>query len=209
MKPLSLDRIFKETKSALVVIDVQNEFCHPDGAFGKRGLDTSIVRKMMPAIHKLIDGAHKYDVPVIFVKNVEDKTTYSYQWEMRPDGDEDIANIGICQRGTWNVELYDLEVSDDDYVIEKHRFSAFVNTHLYSLLRNLKVETVVLVGCATNVCVETTARHACCLDYFVVVAEDGCGTWFKPAHDGAIENIKRFFGKVTDSDTIVKLWAEE
>lgn len=128
---------------------------------------------------------------------------------MRPDAKEDSANEGVCRRGSWGAELYGFVPEQGDIVLEKHRFSAFLNTPLDQILKNRGIETVVLGGVASNICVETTARHAIMLDYHVVVAEDGCASWYPALDAAAMENIRLWFGKVANAAEITRIWAQK
>ena len=207
MEPISLETVLTARKNALVIIDVQNEFCHPDGPFARKGMDMRIIDEMLSPLKRLISAAHKYGVPVVFVRNVEDSATDSEAWTLRPDGDERTVNGMICRRGSWGAEFYGITPQPDDTVVEKHRFSAFVNTPLDTVLRARKIDVLVLAGVASNVCVESTARHAVMLDYHVVLAEDACASWDRAAHDMTMQNTRCFLGKVSDSATISNLWA--
>lgn len=206
MQPYSLEHLLTQTRTALVLIDVQNEFCHDDGAFGKRGLDMSLVEKMMSHLVPLVDAARDNDVPVIFVQNVEDESTDSCAWSLRPDAGEEQINEGVCRRGTWGTGFYRFEPTEKDIVVEKHRFSAFVDTELNDILTNLNIETLIFTGVATNICVETSARHAVMLDYHVILAEDACASWFPDLHESTKKNIGLWFGKVTKADEIINIW---
>lgn len=203
---ISLNTVLNERKCALILIDVQNEFCHPEGTFGKKGLDLSRVTGILEPARRLIAAAHEKGVPVIFVRNVEDESTDAEAWVCRPDGDENSPNEGVTRRGSWGAELYELVPAENDIVIEKHRFSAFHNTRLDTVLRSLGVQTLVMGGLATNVCVMTSATHAVMYGYHVVLAEDACATWFRDAHDMALDNIRRFVGKVAESSEIIRAW---
>jgi ureidoacrylate peracid hydrolase len=207
LEPISLETVLAARKNALVIIDVQNEFCHPEGPFARKGRDMSIIDGMLQPLASMANSARKYGVPVVFVRNVEDSATDSEAWTLRPDGDEREVNGMICRRGSWGTEFYEITPQPEDIVVEKHRFSAFVNTRLDTVLRARKIETLVLASVASNVCVESTARHAVMLDYHVVLAEDACASWDRAAHEMTKHNTRRFFGKVTDSGTIVRLWS--
>lgn len=112
----------------------------------------------------------------------------------------------MTRRGAWGTEIYALEPAENDIIVEKHRFSAFHNTRLDTVLRSLGVQTVVMGGLATNVCVMTSATHAVMHGYHVVLAEDACAAWFRNAHDMALDNIRRFVGKVVGSGEIIGAW---
>lgn len=206
MKPPELSHLLGQTRCALMLVDVQNEFCHPEGAFGQKGVDLSAIGRMMPPLRALVASAREKAVPVVFIRNTEDEGTDSPAWKLRPDAREDSANEGVCRRGTWGAELYEFEPRPGELVLEKHRFSAFVNTHLDQTLKSRGIETLVLSGVASNVCVETTARHAIMLDYHVVVAEDACANWHPDLHAAAMKNLRLFVGKVADAAEIIELW---
>ena len=207
MQPIALEHLLLNTRSVLIIIDVQNEFCSPEGSFAKLGMDMSIVEKMLEPLDRLIEAAHSGNIPVIFIQNTEDSATDSEAWTLRPDGSENHANGFICRRGSWDTEFYHIEPRGDDIIVEKHRFSAFLNTRLDTILRAKKIETVVLTGVSSNVCVETTARHAVMLDYHVILPEDACASWDREAHEMAMKNTRSFFGKVTDAATVTGLWS--
>lgn len=205
---ISLETVLCERKCALILIDVQNEFCHPDGSFGQKGLDLSRVKSIIEPLQALIAAARQKGVPVIFIKNTEDASTDAEGWVCRPDGDENSPNEGVTRRGTWGAEIYALEPAGGDIVLEKHRFSAFHNTPLDTVLRSLGVQTTVFGGLATNVCVQTSATHAVMHGYHVVVAEDGCAAWFPESHEAALNNLRLFVGKVVSSGEIIRCWED-
>ncbi|MGN1001663.1 MAG: cysteine hydrolase family protein [Oscillospiraceae bacterium] len=203
---IGLHTVLNERKCALVLIDIQNEFCHPEGTFGRKGLDLSRADGILGPVRELIGAAHEKGFPVIFIQNVEDESTDAEAWVCRPDGDENSPNEGVTRRGSWGAELYELLPEEGDIVIEKHRFSAFHNTRLDTVLRSLGVQTVVIGGLTTNVCILTSATHAVMYGYHVVLAEDACAAWFQGAHDMAMDNIRRFVGKVAKSGEIIRAW---
>jgi ureidoacrylate peracid hydrolase len=206
LEPISLQWLLDESSAALIIIDVQNEFCHPEGRFGKRGLDVRTINHVVTKIKVLIDAAHASSIPVVFIQNIEEDATDSHPWMTRPDGNESIANGRICRKGSWGVELFELFPAERDFVCRKFRFSAFFNTPLNNFLRSRDIQTVIVTGIITNVCVESTARDACMYDYYVVVPEDACATWSQDVHKASLSNISCFFGKVTDTQTILSSW---
>jgi len=206
MKPLPLEYLLTETRKALVLVDVQNEFCHPEGVFGKKGCDLSAIEGMMVALRRLVDSAREKDIPIVFIQNIEDDNTDSFAWKMRPDAREDSANESVCRRGTWGTELYGFTPGDDEILIVKNRFNGFLNTPMDAILKNKGIETLIFTGVATNICVESTARHASILDYHVILAHDACATWYPDLHEATCKNIRLWFGKVADSKEIVSLW---
>ncbi len=207
LKKLLTERL-KNTKTALIVVDVQNDFCHSQGAISKRNVDLSNVRnKVVPALISLIAKCRETRLPVIFVKTVHGDWTNSPSWMGRMGGT--VSKIPICAAGTQGAEFYGVEPKPDDFIVTKHRYSGFVGTDLNLVLRSKGIETVLMTGVATNVCVETTARDAFNLDYHVIFVEDCCGSYSAEEHAATLNNINKYFGIVTDSKTVVKIMEEK
>ena len=188
--------------TALIVIDVQNDFCHPAGWAGRAGQDTSGIAAMLPRLARLIDGARAAAIPVVFVTLVGDASTDSAAW-LGADGQRG----AICRRGTWGAELMHVAPLPGEPVIEKTRYGAFHNTGLEAYLRERSVDTLAFAGVSTNICVESSIREAFMRDYHVVLASDCACAYRSAAHDATVENVSRNFGRVTTSDVLLAEWA--
>jgi ureidoacrylate peracid hydrolase len=118
------------------------------------------------------------------------------------------TGLGIdhCQSGTWGAEFFRVAPRDDELVITKHRYSAFKDTELGALLRAQRVESLILAGITSNVCVESTARDAYMLDYHVVFLSDGSATYQAEAHEATLANIRRAFGIVASVSEVIEAW---
>ncbi|MDF9839763.1 MULTISPECIES: isochorismatase family cysteine hydrolase [unclassified Paenibacillus] len=189
-------------RTALIIVDVQNDFCHPEGSCARRGSDVSAVPVMMPNLHALLDGARAHGVPVIFIQTFHEAATDSASWTLRSNG----RSGETCRTGTWGADFFEVSPAPGEIIVNKHRYSAFINTRLDSVLRTLNTETIVMTGVATNVCVESTARDGYMLDYNVAFVKDACAAFSKKAHDMTLENIDNHFGTVFDSNQIVNIW---
>ena len=99
----------------------------------------------------------------------------------------------VCREGTWGAEFHRCLPAAGDVVVQKHRYSAFHGTELQHVLHALGRTTVALTGTSTNVCVESTARDACMLDYEVVVVDDATCADTEAEHAAALFNIRRLF----------------
>lgn len=188
--------------TALIVVDVQNDYCHPDGAIAKSGNDVSSVKKMMPNLCNLLDAAREHSVPIIFLQTNHDKTTDSEVWLSRfPDG----VNP-ICKTGSWGAEFYEVEPQSIDIIVKKHRYSGFIHTMLESILRTLKIETLIITGVSTNLCVESTARDGFMLDYRIVLMNDACAAFSKEEHEMTLKTVDTYFGMVADTEQVVSFW---
>jgi ureidoacrylate peracid hydrolase len=201
----NLREILDPSRSALLVIDVQNDFCSPEGNTAKSGRSIAHGLEMVPRLIEFIDVARKHKVPVIFVTAMGTPATESVPWLSRTS---DVPKPGNCREGSWGAELYGVNRLPDELMIVKHRNNSFHNTRLESVLRTLKVETVLVTGVATNVSVETTARDAVQRDYYVVLVEDCCAAYERAFHEGTVENIRSFFGRVASRAEVGSIWSD-
>ena len=187
----------------LLIVDVQNDFCHPDAPIG-RHLRRDVVDAMCAAISELRTAARRSGVPLVWVRTVHRDATDSQAWLRRlPSG-----AVTVCREASWGARFYKLEPGPQDIVMEKHRYSAFHGTELTNILRTLRRDTVVVVGTATNVCVESTVRDACMSDYEAVLVDDATCAATDQEHAAALVNVKAYFGSVVDSTTLVGVWTE-
>jgi ureidoacrylate peracid hydrolase len=191
--------------TALVVIDVQNDFCAAGGFYDRTGGDTARIQAMMPHLHQLLGEARRARVPVIFVK-----AGYGEAYLSSADRERFIRLYGqvipVCRPGTWGAEFYEVAPQPGEPVIVKRRYSAFHGTDLDVLLRSLGIRTIVLAGVATNVCVEGAARDAFMRDYYVVVASDCTAARDEDLHRAALTNIDLHFASVVAADAITSAW---
>ena len=190
--------------AALVVIDVQNDFCADGGVFAKAGCDLTHVQRALPRLQDFVEAAREL-MPVILVRSDYDDAFVSESMRRRrrlkgaPDGH--------CQPGTWGAELCGLAPAAGDHVVVKHRFSAFVGTDLALLLRSLEVSTLYHVGFFTNVCVESTVRDAAMSDLDTIVLADCTAALDDEVHEASLRAMDRTFGYVADSDHVRAAWS--
>ncbi|MFA9381129.1 MAG: cysteine hydrolase family protein, partial [Acetanaerobacterium sp.] len=198
----NLLQLLPGTRTAVLVIDVQNDYCAPEGALAGRGCDVSGIPPMMLKLHKLIACARTADIPVIFIRTNHEEATDSQVWKMRGSG-----NMSkVCRKDSWGAEFFEVSPQRSEIVVIKHRYSAFINTRLDSVLRSLKIDTLIVTGVSTNVCVESTARDGCMLDYNIVFVADACASYNPAAHKMTLENIAGYFGTVCETEEIATLW---
>lgn len=195
-------------RCALLVIDVQNDFCHVEGALGRRGYDLSMNPEMVPRLLRLIQEAKEASIPVLYIRLAR-KT--EGEWPamdrlFRAQFGEDYIRVAV--EGTWGVDYYGgLHPEPGDIVITKPRYGAFAETELEAVLRGLGVQSLILTGVATNVCVESTAREGFMRDYDVVVVSDCCASVSRARHEATLENIALHFGWVATAEEVAKAWA--
>lgn len=202
-------------RAALLVIDVQNDFCAEGGMMDQEGHDLGRVRDMVPHLASFLEAARFIKLPVIFIKNIYNTAGdwfMSDAWleQARRRRGNSYSRYRVCEPDSWGGDFYGgIEPLPGDPVVVKHRFSGFYQTDLEMLLRCRKVETVIVTGVATNVCVDSTVRDAFFRDFYVVVVSDCCATYNDEAHRFTLENLDRFFGEVIESRKIVRFWKKK
>src|SRR5258707_240249 len=185
--------------AALLLVDVQNDFCAEGGAMHREGRDLAQVADMIPRLEQLLDAARGANVPCVWIRNVYNPGPNHYlsevwleQAKRRRNGA--YVQYPVCEPGAWNGDFYKVRPRPDEVIVTKHRYGAFEGTDLDLVLRSKGIQTVIMTGVATNVCVETTARQAFLRDYYVVFANDCTATFSQSVHDSALHIIDKFFG---------------
>jgi len=199
-----LQQILAPAKTAVLVVDVQNDFCSPDGATAKSGRPVQASIEMVPRLQRFLDGARAHGVHVAFICVNNTDYTSSEAWSYRAS---ETPRIGNCREGTWGAELYALIARPGEPIVVKHRNSGFYNTRLETILRAWKTETVIVTGTATNVSVEATARDAVQHDYNLVLLADCTAAYEQHAHDATLYNLRTFYGTVTTADAVLAIWS--
>lgn len=196
--------------TALVIVDVQNDFCDPEGSLAKIGNDVTAAVEMVPRLERLIEQAREASVPVIFIQTIHDETNDTPQWLNRHGGEPGAKRSGItCRTGTWGGEFYRVAPLPGEITVIKYRYSAFVGTNLDIVLKTLGIRSLLFTGVATEVCVESSLRDGLFAEYYVSLVEDCAATYSQEAHDNSVRTVGRNFGTVVDSGYLSGLWAQE
>lgn len=200
----TLAALLEPAHTALIVVDVQNDYCHPDGTLGSHGADLGSVPPAVENIERLIEAARRIGVAVIFVRNWHERWAESSAWRARTPRRPSHA----AQAGSWGAEFFRVAPARDEPILNKQRYDAFIGTPLDRALRALDRTTLIFTGFGTNVCVESTARHAVFLDYRIVLVSDATDTADGPsAHRASLDTIARHFGRVTATAEILEAWS--
>ena len=195
-------------RTALLVIDMQNGFCHPGGSITAMGKDISMGRAAIAPCLRLVEAARAAGVPVIFTRIVyradyADRGVMPY--EIRPA----LKGLSSCVAGTWDAALIDeITPGPGEWVFDKNRPSAFHNCPMESTLRSLDVHTLVVSGVTTNICVESTVRDTAHRDYRTFVVADATGELERHRHEAALESMAYFFTHVVQVDEVLAAWGE-
>lgn len=175
-------------RGALVIIDMQNDFCSPGGWTDASGLDHTACREAIPGVQRAIGAARDYGMWVVWVywynrpdlRNLGAPSLYSFKHTPGQKGIGEALGRGrVLTAGTWNAEIVDeLKplVRDEDVRVEKVRMNGFIGTHLDQVLRTQGIGTLYFTGVNVDQCVATTMEEAYVRDYNCVLLEDGCAT---------------------------------
>jgi ureidoacrylate peracid hydrolase len=192
--------------AAVLVVDMQNDFCDDAGFIGKTGRDMSFKKEMAPRLARLVDEARLHRVPVIFIRHVNNDyvvSEASLERKLRQFGNT--ADL-ICSEGSWGADFYVVQPRSGDPVVTKHRYSAFVDTNLDLILRSTGIKTLIMTGVATNMCVESTARDGFMKDYYIVFVSDCTATSTVEDQEATLRNIRYGFGVVHTSEELIRTW---
>jgi ureidoacrylate peracid hydrolase len=190
---------FVGPKTALVVIDLQNVFMLPG-----MPVEVPAARGIVPNVNRLAAAVRKVAGKVVWVKMtlVGQRET----WSVYFDADSRDAAVAEMTPGSKGYELHaELDVRDEDLIVEKNRYSAFIQgaSDIDAKLRALGIDTVVIVGALTNVCCESSARDAMMLNYKVAFVSDANAAINDTEHNGTLTSIARVFGDVASADEVI------
>lgn len=201
--------------AAVVVVDMQRDFCTPGGVFDRLGISISMYPQMIPRLARLVDAARAANVLVVYVLMtvLPDRASESpaqIRFNMRMHlSQADGEPLRYTEDGSEGQKLIpELTVEDGDLVVKKYRSSAFWGTNLDMLLRSNGIQTVVVAGCTTEGCVESTARDAMFNDYYVVIADDCVASDDREQHDASMLLMRNRFD-IAGSEQILREWSNK
>ncbi|GAA1705523.1 pyrimidine utilization protein B [Microbacterium sediminicola] len=203
------------SRTAIIVVDMQNDFCARGGWLDGIGVDVTAAAAAVPHLQRILPAARQAGLPVIWLNwgnrrdraNLPPNVLHVYD----PDGagggigDRVGASDAVLTEGSWGAAIVDdLEVHPDDIHVSKYRMSGFFDTPLDSILRSLRVDTVLFAGVNADQCVLATLTDAACLGYDVVLIE-GASATTSPSFclDATIYNVRQCFGFTTTPDALL------
>jgi len=208
-------------KTAVVVVDMQNDFASAGGMFDRAGIDIGPIRQAIAPTARLLGSARQAGMKVVYLKmgfrpDLSDSgAPHAPNWlkhlPLRPGEDVEAPDgtpSRILIRDTWNTAIIDeLAPGPADSVLYKHRYSGFFETNLDELLRSSGIDTLIFVGATTSVCVESTVRDAMFRDYHCLLVEDcmaePIGADLPGSnHEASLLVLQVLFGSVADSASL-------
>lgn len=195
-----------KTRTALIVVDMQNGFVHEKGSCARTGFPIAAVAGAVAPCRAAIDTARRAGVPVVF-------TRYTYRADFRDGGFmlrekfPMLADAQALVAGSWDQAVLDeMGAQPGDFIIDKNRPSAFLGTPLASYLKGLGVEEVVVCGVTTNCCVETTVRDAAQLDFRTFVLTDAVAEWEEDRQNAALKTMGILFAHLLTVGDLAAAW---
>ena len=211
-RPLALEALPKTlrvdlARTAMVVVDMQNDFCHPEGWLAGIGVDVGPARRPIEPLRRLLPELRGAGVPVLWVNwgNRPDRLNLSPALHHVYDPLAEGSGLGaplpgtgakVLEAGSWSAAVVDeLTVEGGDIRIDKYRMSGFWDTPLDSILRNLRITTLLFAGVNLDQCVLCTLQDANFLGYDCILVED-CSATTSPAFctDATLYNVRQCFG---------------
>jgi nicotinamidase-related amidase len=203
-------------KTALLIVDMQNDFCSEGGWMHSRGIDISPNRKPIEPLKRMIEASRSAYIPVVWVNwgVRKDLLNISPSLQHAHNPHADAVNLAspvpgtrseVIAKGSWGAEVVDeIHPGTADHQITKHRFSAFWDCETDAVLRNLGVRTLLIAGVNMDQCVMTTLEDATFLGYNAVLLED-CTATTSPHYcvQSVLYNVKLLFGFVAGSDAVL------
>ncbi len=210
------------SRTAVLVIDMQNDFGARGGMFDLAGIDISGIRAAAAATLRVLEASRDADVPVVYVKmehpadlanagpedgphRIKHRPLRAGEEVLAPDG----SQSRILVKGTWSTQILDeLEPRPGEAIVSKHRYSGFFETEPDDVLRGLTTKYLIVTGCTTSICVESTVRDAMFRDYTCVVLEDCTAEPLgsdlpRTNHEASLLNIEMLFGWVSNSAALI------
>lgn len=190
---------------ALIVVDIQNDFVHPEGQVGRAGDDMAALFDAVNAINRLIESVRRASVPVVYVRVTHspavDNAAYRARYATRGMAVDDL----LCADGTWGADFYPelTPPASSDLIVTKHAYDGFAVSELPVHLETLGVDTVIVTGVVTELCVMGTVAGAFEHGFQVVVPREGTGSLDPAAAEAALRMIAGFYGTVVSADDVM------
>jgi nicotinamidase-related amidase len=199
-----VDQIVHPDHSALIVVDVQNDFAHSEGFIAKFGLNMAHIQSALPVVNEAIAACRRRGIQVIYLQEWISRHTILPNFITQFGDYESIA----VRADTWGAEFHPDLVGPEpgEPVIRKPCYDGFQDTSLDVTLRSLGVRTCVYAGFASNVCVEATARHGFVQGYYSVLLSDASAANSEEEHDACQATFRVFYGPVLTLAELVGTW---
>lgn len=197
-------------KSALIIVDMQNDFVHPDGGFARiarenpdAGIDMPFIIGTIPQVKRLAAVFREVGRPVIYIAHVLKADYSDAQCPYWRVGISPTDNHTFVVEGTWGAQIVDdLKPKEGEHLVVKKGFGGFSNTPLDTILRNIGATTCVVSGVTTCVCVSTTVRGGVEHNYRMILVKDAVAEVSRDTHEAELQTMARVFADVKTTDKV-------
>ena len=210
-EPIRIDVL----KTAVIVVDMQNAFVKRGGYFDLAGYDLAGVERIVGPCRRIIAAARQRGAKILFFQmgcspDFSDRGPADSPYNLKAKGLRLIRERPEIRDkfyiyGMWGAEIIEeLKPGPQDLVVRKQKYDGFLGTNLEIILSTYGIRSLVFIGTATNLCVESTLRHAFFLDYFPILISDAVSQAGPTmTQEATILNVKSNFGWVTTSESFV------
>lgn len=198
---LTLREKLTPAHTALIVVDMQNDFCAPTGVLGRMGKDTSKMGQLAEAIQKLVDACTAHSIPVFFTQQIYDRSKLNELQKEQYDLDGKLVTCDISGDG-WRFYGFD---PPQDHVYPKYNYNIFSNEQLQKDLQQGGIKTLIITGVATQICIETAIRNGFDLGYKIVVPNDLVATTSSDPHvqERTLHLVRKTYGVVSSLEEVI------
>lgn len=194
--------------TALIVIDLQEDFLSTTGYFARSGYDPSPLRAILPTVNHLIGACRAAGIRIIHTRqgyrgDLADMTPYE-KWRRTRAG---LDGTDVLLRSSPGFQIVpEIDIAPNDIIVDKTCNSAFTYTDFEHVLRAQGITHLLFSGCTTDVCVHTTLREACDRNFQCLTISDACASGDQKAHEGALHMVtveNGIFGALTDAHSVI------
>jgi ureidoacrylate peracid hydrolase len=197
--------------TALLLIDMQNDYAKLGGKCHKAGRPLGHYEKAIPNIQAFLKEARNYGLLVVHVittvlpYGLGDSGAWLDQRVRSP-----YTDLTMCLEGTWGEQIVEeLAPIFGEAIVKKLRYSGFAGTPLDIILRSNEIKTLIVTGVSTNVCIDNTVRDGFFLNYYIILVEDCTYSWDQELRLATFKTVKKRFGMVISSKQISKVWGNQ
>lgn len=211
-EPIEID----VSKTAVLVVDMQNAFVRQGGYFDMIGYDISATERIINPCQKIVDKARQKGIKIVYLQMAYSHESVDTVGPLSPALYKSQALSLMHQHpefrdklpfdGTWGASIIEeLKPRQSDIIVSKQKHDGFIGTNLDTILRTNGFRCLIFIGTATNICVESTLRHAFSLEYFAILIADAVSQLGPGSNqEAAIFNVRSTFGWVTTSEVLLK-----
>ena len=198
--------------TAVLVVDMQNDFCARGGHWDKEGTDMKPYDELVSNLRRFLEEAREAGVPIVFAQNtiLPGMVSESAAWLRYKTRGHVPSGTGLeyCIDGTWGHMIMDeMGRREGEIVVQKYRPSAFLGTSLDQILRCMGIKSLIVTGVVSDGCVQGTAMEGLWRDYYIVVLKDCIAAPTRDRHDRAVAFLSKRVD-VHEASEVINEWAK-